>query len=366
MKIFNDPIHGRIEIPKYCVDIIDTIAFQRLRNLKQLGLTSYVFYGATHTRFEHSIGVCWLSGEWAKHLQRRHPELGITDDDIKIVMISGLVHDIGHGPFSHTFERFIKNTRPDVNYNHEDMTIKIFKKIGPECGCELDTINKVCKIIAGIPLDHNKFLGHIVHNTVNGLDADKLDYFIRDSQCTSFAIGCDWKRVVYESSVKNDEIVFPYKMVGDIFNLYQTRFRLYKELYYHKTVRMIEDALLDILYIADTATPSVFAFKSTTQYVSLSKSIDNVDSFLLTNDDIIGQMERCDISKIVDGIIAIKTRKVKGIKMEENDHTRTAHYGMGSSNPLKFVKFVDKYNEYRLIDNDIIESMCPQKFFIDI
>jgi deoxynucleoside triphosphate triphosphohydrolase SAMHD1 len=221
MKIFNDPIHGRIEIPEYCVDIIDTIAFQRLRNLKQLGLTSYVFYGATHTRFEHSIGVCWLSGEWAKHLQRRHPELGITDDDIKTVMISGLVHDIGHGPFSHTFERFIKNTRPDVNYNHEDMTIKIFQKIGPDCGCEPDIIDKVCKIIAGIPLDHNKFLGHIVHNTVNGLDADKLDYFIRDSQCTSFAIGCDWKRVVYESSVKNDEIVFPYKMAGDIFNLYQ-------------------------------------------------------------------------------------------------------------------------------------------------
>jgi hypothetical protein len=130
---------------------------------------------------------------------------------------------------------------------------------------------------------------------------------------------------------------------------------------------MIEDALLDILYIADIAKPPVFAFKSSPgQYVSLSKSIDNVDSFLLTNDDIIGQMERCDISKIVDGIKAIKTRKVKKIIMEENDHRRTAHYGMGHSNPLKFVKFVDKYGLYRQIDNDIIESMCPRKFFIDI
>ena len=109
-KIFNDPIHGRIEIPNYCVEIIDTLPFQRLRNLKQLGFTSYVFPGATHTRFEHSIGVCYLSGEWARHLQKRNPELSISENEIKIIMISGLVHDIGHGPFSHTFERFIKLT----------------------------------------------------------------------------------------------------------------------------------------------------------------------------------------------------------------------------------------------------------------
>jgi HD superfamily phosphohydrolase len=69
-KIFNDPVYGRIKIPEYCVKIIDSIPFQRLRNLKQLGLTSYVFYGAQHTRFEHSIGVCWLSGEWVMSLER--------------------------------------------------------------------------------------------------------------------------------------------------------------------------------------------------------------------------------------------------------------------------------------------------------
>lgn len=368
-KIFNDSIHGRIEIPDYCVKIIDTIPFQRLRNLKQLGLTSYVFPGATHTRFEHSIGVCYLSGEWAKHLQQRHPELNISENDIKIVMISGLIHDIGHGPFSHTFERFIKKTRPDINYNHEDMTIKIFKTIGHECECDIDTIDQVCKVIEGKPLNHNKFLGHIVHNTINGLDSDKLDYFIRDSQCTSFAIGCDWKRVVYESSVKNDEIVFPYKMVGDIFNLYQTRFRLYKELYFHKTVRTIEDALLDVLYLSEPL--SVFSFKNNEGiYVSLSNSVDHVESFLLTNDDIIGQMERCDISEIVNKINDIKRRNFKSgdrpCRILTSDHKRVAHYGMLSENPLKHVKFVNKHGEYQQIENGVVESMCPLKFFIDV
>ena len=72
-KLFNDPIHGRIEIPDYCVRIIDTPEFQRLRYLKQLGCTNFVFHGATHTRFEHSIGVSWLAGEWVRHLMNKQP-----------------------------------------------------------------------------------------------------------------------------------------------------------------------------------------------------------------------------------------------------------------------------------------------------
>ncbi len=355
-KIFNDPIHGRIRIPDYCVKIIDTVEFQRLRNLKQLGLTSYVFYGATHDRFSHSIGVCYIAGQWVKSLKEKHPELNITDDDIKTVMISGLIHDIGHGPFSHTFERFIKKTRPNITYHHEDMTIKIFKSMNS--GCDSNTVDSVCKIIKGEPLDRNPFLGHIVHNTTNGLDADKLDYFVRDSKCTSFAIGCDYKRIIYESSIKNNEIVFPYKMVGDIFNIYQTRFRLYKELYYHKTVCMIEDALLDILILADQI---VFNFKNGTGFSSLSHSIDNVESFLLTQDDIIGQMERCSWPIIVNAISAIKKREFVPTSGHE---VRIAHYGMGSSNPLDFVKFVNKHGEYQQIDQEIINTMCPQKFSI--
>lgn len=357
MKIFNDSIHGRIEIPDYCVKIIDTVPFQRLRNLKQLGLTSYVFYGATHTRFEHSIGVCWLSGEWAKHLQKRHPELKITENDIKTVQISGLIHDIGHGPFSHTFERFIQQTRPEIIYSHEAMTLKIFKFMN--CDLDINTIDNICKIIEGIPLDTKPFLGHIVHNTINGLDADKLDYFIRDSQCTSFVIGCDWKRIVYESSIKDNEIVFPYKMVGDIFNLYQTRFRLYKEVYFHKTVRMIEDTLLDILIFADKQ--FVFNFRNKDKNVSLSHSIDYVETFLMTQDDIIGQMERCNLSEIVNAINAIKKREFKS-----TDKLRIAHYGMGDQNPLDFVKFINKSGNYQQIDKEIKNSICPNTFVIFI
>jgi HD superfamily phosphohydrolase len=349
--MFNDPIYGRIDIPDYCVKIIDTVEFQRLRNLKQLGFTSYVFYGATHTRFEHSIGVCWLAGEWAKHFQKKHPELNITYDDIKMVQIAGLLHDIGHGPFSHTFEHFIKKTRPDIEYSHEDMTIRIIKQMN------IENVDLICKIIRGEQLDDKPFLGHIVHNKINGIDIDKVDYFARDSRCTSFAIGCDWKRIVYESRIFNNEIVFLYKMVGDIANLYQTRFRLYKEVYYHKTVTMIEDTLLDALIKADNL--GIFDFDGK----SLANSIDTVKSFLLTQDDIIGQMERCYDPDVVGILNSVKTRE---FKTKQIDDYRYVHYGMKDKNPLLLVKFINKKGEYQQIDDNIIETMCSQNFILKI
>jgi HD superfamily phosphohydrolase len=267
-------------------------------------------------------------------------------------MIAGLIHDIGHGPFSHTFERFIKKTRPEINYNHEKMTIRIFKEMN--C-CEEYIRENVCKIIEGIPLDHNPFLGHIIHNTINGLDADKLDYFIRDSQCTSFAIGCDWRRIIYESCVFENEIVFPYKMVGDIFNLYQTRFRLYKEVYFHKTVCVIEDMLLDILVLTDRKT--IFGYPC-----KLAYTVDCVDIFLLTNDDIIGQIERCGNQEIIDKLNKIKIRNFDNPLQEP----RVAHYGKGIENPLLYVKFIDKNNKCISIDLKIINSMCPQNFSLEL
>jgi HD superfamily phosphohydrolase len=119
MKIFNDPIHGHIQLETVEIQVIDTPQFQRLRDLKQMGVSYYVFPGATHNRFEHSIGVCHLAGLWVEMLQRTQPALNLMDNDIKCVRLAGLCHDLGHGPFSHLFDTHISSL-VDSKWCHEN------------------------------------------------------------------------------------------------------------------------------------------------------------------------------------------------------------------------------------------------------
>ena len=115
MQIF-DNIHGSIIIDDYAQKIIDTIEFQRLRNIKQLGYCYYVFPGSSHNRFEHSIGVYYLAREYINILNKGN----FSDNDRKLICTSALIHDIGHGPFSHLFDEL-------TNSNHEYRSIEIFK-----------------------------------------------------------------------------------------------------------------------------------------------------------------------------------------------------------------------------------------------
>jgi HD superfamily phosphohydrolase len=118
-----DRVHGQIILPAAVMHLVNTPEFNRLDRIRQLGASSYVYPSATHTRREHALGVCHLSGEMGKHLQSRHPEL-IDDDDILCLEIAGLLHDLGHGPFSHSFEEFMHRECP--GWSHEEMGIKIF------------------------------------------------------------------------------------------------------------------------------------------------------------------------------------------------------------------------------------------------
>ena len=118
-KLIFDPIHGYIELPHTCIKIIDTKYFQQLRYKKQLGAAYYVFPGASHNRFEHSIGTCYLAGKLIKQIQINQPELKISDKDVLLIMIAGLLHDIGHGLMSHLFDNhIIKDKSPEKHHEY--------------------------------------------------------------------------------------------------------------------------------------------------------------------------------------------------------------------------------------------------------
>ena len=135
-KWFNDPVHGNIVMEKLCLAIIDTPEYQRLQGMKQLGVCDRVYRGATHTRFEHSLGVAHLAGKLATMLRKNQPRLGITDIDILCVKIAGLCHDLGHGPYSHLFDGvFIRRMHPNgidkkgKKWRHEDGSVLMFRHL---------------------------------------------------------------------------------------------------------------------------------------------------------------------------------------------------------------------------------------------
>jgi hypothetical protein len=193
-KVFNDHIHGHIEVSNLCVRIIDTPHFQRLRDISQLGGVNYVFSGASNKRFDHSIGVSHLAKKFVTALAKNQPELDITPQDILCVEIAGLIHDLGHGPFSHMYESmFLSHFAIAKGFEHEHASIGIFdilihdNDLMPEFtanGLSAGDIHFIKELVLGGKGDapagfewrgrgDKSFLYDVVANKRNGIDVDK-------------------------------------------------------------------------------------------------------------------------------------------------------------------------------------------------
>lgn len=233
-KIINDPIYGFITFPdEFIYDIIQHSYFQRLRRIKQLALTYYVYPGAHHTRFHHAVGAMNLMTKALDTIEKKGTP--ISKEDKLGAILAILLHDIGHGPFSHTLEHTIVK-----GVSHEDLSLLFMQKLNEEYDGKLDTC---------ISIFTNQHPKKFLHQLVSSqLDMDRLDYLKRDSFYTGVSEGViGSERIIKMLNVKDDELVVEEKGIYSIENFIVARRVMYWQVYLHKTVLSGEILLSKIL-----------------------------------------------------------------------------------------------------------------------
>ena len=249
-RIINCPLYGFIDITPRMGFIIDTPEFKRLHNLRQLGATYLVYPSANHTRFEHSLGVSHLAKKLLLSLKEKNPDKNITDDLIELVQIAGLIHDIGHGPFSHLYDDYIID---ENDMEHEERGIEIFKKMVKENTMPFTEheVNFITSLINPNENAKNYWLYQIVANKYCSIDVDKIDYIQRDSYHLGFGLSEKYQRLITMCDIKefegNTVLAWPNKLQDEIISLFETRYRLHKKVYCHHTVKSCEYIITDLL-----------------------------------------------------------------------------------------------------------------------
>jgi HD superfamily phosphohydrolase len=275
LKIINDPVYGFIKIPFDLVyDLIEHPLFQRLRRIRQLGLTHFVYPGANHTRFQHAVGAMHLMGQAIEVIRAKGHV--INDEEARAVTIAILLHDIGHGPFSHSLENSLFH-----NTTHEELSLLFMEQLNREFPGELSLAIEIFR-----NRYHKKFLHQLVSSQ---LDMDRLDYLKRDSFFTGVTegvIGSD--RIIKMLNVLNDQLVVDEKGIYSIEKFLIARRLMYWQVYLHRTVVASEQVLVMMLLRAKHltaggemlfASPALAYFLEAPEQISLEyfAQLDDVD-----------------------------------------------------------------------------------------
>ncbi|KAH7961077.1 hypothetical protein HPB52_001553 [Rhipicephalus sanguineus] len=288
-KLFWDPVHGEISLHPVSVAILDTPEFQRLRHISQLGTANYVYPGASHTRFEHSLGTAHLARLLGSRIRERQPELNITDKELLCLELAGLCHDLGHGPFSHVWESFYRSGATSRGlaplWSHETMSCKLLRHLLRVHGLQeiFDAweqhfgqgfTSEDLKLVQDLILGNvdqtspsRRFLFQIVCNPDSGLDVDKWDYYLRDSHAVGVTCGFQYERLVSSARVVFTEdgeahIAFRDKELENVYEMFRTRSRLHKTVYRHRFTGVAETMICDAIRLVDEKTRNIFSHEN--------------------------------------------------------------------------------------------------------
>ena len=272
MEVY-DIIHGYINIDPLAKRIIETEEFQRLREIKQLGCCNQVFPSAIHTRFEHSLGVYHLA---KKYIQILNKDGQFTDEDIKCITVGALIHDIGHGPYSHLFDEIVSN-------DHEYRSIELLKHMNKKYGLDFNSgeLKKIEDIInppqSLAEKNDKKYIYQIVSNKT-GIDIDRFDYIMRDIKMTGLNYGIEYERIMNNTFIKDGKLIYSEKVKTSIEEFFRIRFIMHKEVYNHRTVRSIEYMMKEfITQIGDAIDLSqIIDENQWDKFIQLTDSIINI------------------------------------------------------------------------------------------
>ncbi|WP_420150920.1 HD domain-containing protein [Spirosoma sp.] len=233
-KILNDPVYGFITIPtELLFDLVEHPYFQRLRRIKQLGLSEYVYPGALHTRFHHALGAMHLMGQAMSTLQSKGHR--ITDAECEAAQIAILLHDIGHGPFSHVLECCLLDNVP-----HEEISLMLMRELNRQFGGSLSL---------AIQMFEGTYERPFFHQLISSqLDMDRMDYLNRDGYYTGVAEGAiGAERIIKMLDLVDDQLVVEAKGILSVENFLNARRLMYWQVYLHKTSICCESMLIQVL-----------------------------------------------------------------------------------------------------------------------
>ena len=226
MKHIRDPLYGYISVSDAELGVIGTPAVQRLRGIHQLGLSSAVYPGATHTRFEHSLGVMHLAGKFAE-------SVGLTEAETQAYRLAGLLHDVGHAPFSHATERIMEE---QLGISHEEQSCRVVEGIATSMGDDFPADPSLVKAAIRGDSQYNLVAGDV--------DADRMDYLRRDADKTGIPHGeIDAETIIRFAEIHEGDIVFDYKSLQAIEDLFNARAGMNKSVYQHHASKIVEAML---------------------------------------------------------------------------------------------------------------------------
>ena len=339
-KTLYDPIYKYITFPEKIWKIIDTPQFQRLRRLKQLSTTSFIYLGGNHTRFEHCIGTGYLSRDLVK---KGFKSLNTENNYfIDCVSYAGLCHDIGHGPFSHTFNTVLNSLGFGQNWEHENFSEDILKYL-IDFNYIDDIDNDMLKLIVSLIIGDKKvktehdWIYQIVSNKTNSIDVDKFDYICRDIYHLGIpTLSVDYGRVFMDINVIDEKICFNENNILTLSSIFESRYTLHKKVYQHNKNICIDTMVRDALTLSN-------------DYFHFENCINNAEKFLELDDSIIDIIKNFSNNPDVD---LQENHKLKKAEKIVNDlYNRNTYRFVGEILIPNNQYYIPDINEFLSYDN---------------